>query len=213
MSDMTCITSFLDIPIFAMSLITTVSSTYFTWIYDGNAQYLRVKAFFYVIVFLSIIWKQLSVIIWVTVSLPNSKSLSSHTPYTVGFHSGRMGDLTANLRGMREADGLWGRGESPGAVVETGGSGETYEGHIRRNFVGSKGASAAGIHQAWREKGRVGGGCFWQRLMRERRGIIGMLGWIQKTPKWEDDPVRRQDRHWWKGCRVSRGVSPHRSTS
>ena len=37
-----------------------------------------------------------------------------------------------------------------GAVAETGRSGETAEGHGRRNFGGGKGVMATGIRQAWR---------------------------------------------------------------
>ena len=40
---------------------------------------------------------------------------------------GRMCSLTAYLRGMYEGDGLRGRGEYLVAVVETSGTGETYE--------------------------------------------------------------------------------------
>ena len=38
-------------------------------------------------------------------------------------NSGGMGGLTAYLQGMRKGDGLRGRGEATGALVETGGSG------------------------------------------------------------------------------------------
>ena len=43
-------------------------------------------------------------------------------------------------------------------MVETGNSGETYEGHDIREFGGGKGATEAGIWKAWQERGRVGGG-------------------------------------------------------
>ena len=50
---------------------------------------------------------------------------------------------------MREVDGLQGRGEAPGDVVEIGGSIETAEGHIERDFGNSKGVAATGIRKAW----------------------------------------------------------------
>ena len=49
-------------------------------------------------------------------------------------------------------------GETPGAVVEAGGSIESAEGHSRSNFGRGKGAAATGIWQVWRERGRVRGG-------------------------------------------------------
>ena len=50
------------------------------------------------------------------------------------------------------------RGEALGAVVETGGSGETAEGCGIRYFSGGKGAAAMVIRKAWQDRGRVGGG-------------------------------------------------------
>ena len=43
-------------------------------------------------------------------------------------------------------------------MVETGGRGESVEGHGRIYFGGNKGAAAAGIRKTWQEQGRVGGG-------------------------------------------------------
>ena len=48
--------------------------------------------------------------------------------------------------------------ETPGAVVEAGGSSEEAEGRVRSNFGSSKGVTVTGIRQVWREQGRVGGG-------------------------------------------------------
>ena len=48
-----------------------------------------------------------------------------------------------------------GGGETPGAVVDTGGSREAYEGHGIINFRSGKGTAATGIRQVWREQGRV----------------------------------------------------------
>ena len=42
-------------------------------------------------------------------------------------------------------------------MVETGGSGQSSEGHSRIDFGGDKGESAAGIRKAWQEQGMVGG--------------------------------------------------------
>ena len=58
---------------------------------------------------------------------------------------------------MRERYGLRGRGESPGTAAETGVSGETDEGHVRRYFGRGKGAAATRIRKAWQEQ-RTGGG-------------------------------------------------------
>ena len=54
---------------------------------------------------------------------------------------------------MREGDRLRGRGEALGAVLETGDSGETYEGHVKRYFGGKKGAAARVIWKALTVKG------------------------------------------------------------
>ena len=40
--------------------------------------------------------------------------------------------------------------------METGGSRETAEGHVRRDFGGIKVAAATGTQQAWRGRGREG---------------------------------------------------------
>ena len=59
---------------------------------------------------------------------------------------------------MSKVDGLQGRGEAPGAVVETGGSRETAKSHVRSDFGGGKGATETGIRQAWCEQGSGEGG-------------------------------------------------------
>ena len=51
-------------------------------------------------------------------------------------------------KGVCEGDGLRGRGEAPVSVVETGGSGETAEGHVIRDFGGGKVAAASVILKA-----------------------------------------------------------------
>ena len=48
---------------------------------------------------------------------------------------------------MHKGDGLRGRGEALGAVVETGGSIETAEGQVRRYFVSGKGEASMEIWQ------------------------------------------------------------------
>ena len=58
---------------------------------------------------------------------------------------------------MCKGYGLQGRGETPESVVETGGSAETSEGHVRIYFGGREGVAATGTRQAWRGRGRVGG--------------------------------------------------------
>ena len=45
-----------------------------------------------------------------------------------------------------------GRGKATGAVVEADVGRRPYEGHVKRNFVGGKGATATGIMQAWNER-------------------------------------------------------------
>ena len=77
MSDIICITSFLDIPRFSMSLVTIISSTYFTFICYSNECFLLGKAFSNFIGILPILCKQL-----VTVILGMG---SSHTPLTARF--------------------------------------------------------------------------------------------------------------------------------
>ena len=49
------------------------------------------------------------------------------------------------------------RGDTLGAVVEEGGSGEAAEGKGRSNFVSGKDAAAKGIWQEWKDLGRVVG--------------------------------------------------------
>ena len=60
MPDVACITSFLAIPRFPRSLVTTVYSTYFTCLYDRKTFCLRGKAFSYVIGLLPILFKNWS---------------------------------------------------------------------------------------------------------------------------------------------------------
>ena len=79
MSDMTCITSFLDNPRFTVSLVTNISSTYFNWLYDF---FLRGKSLSYVIGLLQKLCKKLAAVIWGMGSLPKSKPPSSHTSST-----------------------------------------------------------------------------------------------------------------------------------
>ena len=43
-------------------------------------------------------------------------------------------------------------------MVETGGSGETEEGHSRIYFDGVKAAASTGIRQVWRDQVKVGRG-------------------------------------------------------
>ena len=87
MYNITYITSFLDIPIFAVYIITIIYSKYFTCLSDSNVQCLRGKSLSCVIGLLSMIFKQLATIIQETGSLLNSKPPSLHTPYTVVFLS------------------------------------------------------------------------------------------------------------------------------
>ena len=49
-------------------------------------------------------------------------------------------------------------GETPGDVVEAGGSGESAEGHDRSDFGSSKSVAATGILQAWQIRGIKRGG-------------------------------------------------------
>ena len=62
--------------------------------------------------------------------------------------------------------------ETPGAVVEVGGSVESAEDNGRSNFVSGKGSAATGIRQAWREQGRVGGGEHGQRRIWVSQGTL-----------------------------------------
>ena len=52
---------------------------------------------------------------------------------------------------------MGGGGETPGSVLEAGGSGEAAEGHGRIDFGSGKGVAATGIRQAWRKQGMVRG--------------------------------------------------------
>ena len=87
MSDITCITSFLNIPTLTVSILTIIYLTYFTCICDISYRFIRGKELSYVIGLLPIFFKQLYNVIQGTISSPNSKSLSSHTPYTIFFLS------------------------------------------------------------------------------------------------------------------------------
>ena len=63
-------------------------------------------------------------------------------------------------------------GGDPSAMVETGSSRESAEGHGRRYFGGGKGAEAAGIRKAWQEKGRVRGEDHGQKRLGVRPGTL-----------------------------------------
>ena len=54
--------------------------------------------------------------------------------------------------------------------MEAGDRREADEGHGRRNSGSIKGAAVTGIRQAWRERGRVGGGEHGQRRVGARQG-------------------------------------------
>ena len=82
---MTCITSFLDIPRFAVSILIKIFSTYFTWISDRNELFLTGNTLSYVIGFLLILHKTLNTFCLVTVSKPNYKQASSHCPLKDGY--------------------------------------------------------------------------------------------------------------------------------
>ena len=85
-----------------------------------------------------------------------SRSGETTAPDLLGKESGNsggMGGIKAFLWCMRKGDRIRVRGEALGVVVDTGGSRETDEGHIRIDFGGSKGSLAKGIHQAWQEQG------------------------------------------------------------
>ena len=71
--------------------------------------------------------------------------------------NGGVGGFTAYFWHMHEGDGLRGRGETPGSVVEISGIGEAAEGHVRREFEGSEGVAATGIRKVWRGRGSGGG--------------------------------------------------------
>ena len=82
---MTCITYFLDIPIFAMSLLTITSSTYFIWYSDSNVSLFVGKAFSYLIVFLTFLCKTLNIVCLGTRSNPNPKQASPQCPLKDGY--------------------------------------------------------------------------------------------------------------------------------
>ena len=85
MSDISYITYFLDIPGTAISLLTIIYSTYFTCIYNSNSHLLIQKAFLYLIIFQTILFKKLATVCRGTGSSPNPKQASSHTPLISGF--------------------------------------------------------------------------------------------------------------------------------
>ena len=59
MTDITCITSFLNIPSYIYLLYLTIYSTYFTWRWNINSHFLIRRSFLYVIGLLSIFWKKI----------------------------------------------------------------------------------------------------------------------------------------------------------
>ena len=85
MSYMTYITSFLDIPRFAVSPLTIISSTYFTCLSGSNALFFIGKAFSYAIGFLPILCKALNTVRFGNGSNHKSKQGSSHFPLTAGY--------------------------------------------------------------------------------------------------------------------------------
>ena len=38
-------------------------------------------------------------------------------------------------------------------------------------------------------------------------GIIGILGRVQVTPRWADDPMMRHNERWWRRCWGKRGMT------
>ena len=117
--------------------------------------------------------------------------------------SSRVGGLKAYLRGMLKGDRLrW--GGDPGSVVAAGVSWTTAEGHVKRNFVGSKRAAATGIRkecggEVGEEKSDPGS----EELEKGGQRFFGMLVQIRVTPGSADDSVRQQDGRWWLGRRGS----------
>ena len=83
---------------------------------------------------------------------------------------------------MCEGGGLRGRGESLTALVETSGSVEVVEGHVRRYFRSVNGVAETVILQAWQGQRKGGGGGYGNQLVRERYGSIGMWGRRQVSP-------------------------------
>ena len=85
MSDIKCITSFLDTPRFAVSLLTIISSTQFTCISNRNFLFLIGKPFSYLIAFLTALLKQSTTIIWGTAYSPKPKYPPSHNVSNFGY--------------------------------------------------------------------------------------------------------------------------------
>ena len=85
-------------------------------------------------------------------------------------------------------------------MVEVGGISESAESHGRSDFGSGKGAAVTGIRQVWQERERVGGREARTEKDRGEAGYIGMMGRRHVTPWWEDDPVRRHEQRWWRGC-------------
>ena len=79
-------------------------------------------------------------------------------------------DVCARDTGYKE-------GGYPGAVVETGGSGEIDEGRVRRYFGGGKRSTSTGIRQVWRGRGRGGGGGGGNYSDRGGRGAVVLVYW------------------------------------
>ena len=46
----------------------------------------------------------------------------------------------------------------------------------------------------------------WTAKVRGKAGNTGLKGRRQVTPMWKDDPVRKNDKRWWRGCRGRRGL-------
>ena len=82
---MTCITFFLDIPRFSLSILTIISSTYFTCLSDSNDLLFVGKEISYLIGFLPILYKTFNNVCLGTGSKPNSKQDSSRFPLTYGY--------------------------------------------------------------------------------------------------------------------------------
>ena len=68
-----------------MSLVTIISSTYFTCLCDSNVRFLLGDKFLYVIALLPILCKQLVTACQGTVFSTNSEQAASDTPLTAGF--------------------------------------------------------------------------------------------------------------------------------
>ena len=124
-------------------------------------------------------------------------------------NSGGVGGPMANFRCLYQRDGLLVRGETPGAVVEAGGSREEAEGHGRSNFSVTRVRRLQESGRHGRIEGGPEGGAQTAKG-RGEAGIIGMLGRRQVTSSWEDDPVRRHDRRQWRGCQGRRDLTPRK---